>query len=237
MASGTTMSCPAAMAPPMIPIASPRRPSNHRAATVAAVDMRRRPSPEPSTRPPWCRPARASLTSAVDRADTEQTPRTESMMTGGPSGRRASRRTGRRAQLSSERERGGARQRGPVPAEVGLHRLDEHAEDGPHAGGHQDHEGTAQDDPRVVRAAGLPRRHRLHSRAPDCLRSLSCRLISLTTSSRVGIASTAPGACTSTPPVALATRSAASTGAPAARAAASAPLKASPAPTVSIAST
>jgi hypothetical protein len=44
-ARGTITSWPADMAPPRIPSTSPRRASNQRAATVAAVDMPMPPAP------------------------------------------------------------------------------------------------------------------------------------------------------------------------------------------------
>ena len=51
MASGITTSCPADMPPAAIPMATPRRASNHRAATVAAVGVERPPAPSAKKSP------------------------------------------------------------------------------------------------------------------------------------------------------------------------------------------
>ena len=103
-----------------------------------------------------------------------------------------------------------------------------------HEGGGERHEGRRLEGDRVV---AEPRRHRDRPGRPAVPGRRPCCSIRARTSSRVGIASTAPRRVHVRAPAALATRSASAIGAPAASAAARVPLKASPAPTVSIAST
>jgi hypothetical protein len=74
------MSWPADMAPPITPITRPRRPSNHRAATVAAVDMPTPPEPSAISTPAVMYTCQSAVTCEL-RIVPIPSRMTESMMT------------------------------------------------------------------------------------------------------------------------------------------------------------
>ena len=123
IASGTTRSWPAATAPPTIPIASPRRVSNQRAATAAATPIDALPAPTAMMIPTVAYSCQSETISAAPRAPTpRRTP--EAARTTRPPQRSASRPTrGPAAPLNtndSEATRESAVRSQPNSASMGL---------------------------------------------------------------------------------------------------------------------